>query len=103
MASKWGLVDNSFPTFRGDEKLEDKIAKLADYMYILTEELKYQLGDMAGSQRSLGSYTDGGTSLTSAGLKNEVAGLRVEIAGLVAKLAELEAVVARLQDEEGTV
>ena len=102
MASKWGLVDNSFPTFREDEKLEDRVAKLADYLYILTEELKYQLGSVTQPNQNPTAYLNGRVSLTSTGLRNEMAGLRVEIAGLVVKLAELEAVAAQLQDEEGS-
>lgn len=46
MPSKWAMVDNSFPTFAEEEKPQQSIMKLTDYIFILVEELKYQLENL---------------------------------------------------------
>lgn len=46
MPSKWAMVDNSFPTFAEEENPRQSVAKLTDYIFILVEELKYQLENL---------------------------------------------------------
>jgi len=46
MPNAWSMIDSSFPTFRGDESYKDQVHALQDYLYLLVEELKYQLANL---------------------------------------------------------
>lgn len=47
MPSNWSMIDNSFPTFTGDERPRDQIAQLQNYLMLLVEQLKYQLNNLS--------------------------------------------------------
>ena len=49
MPHPWALVDNSFPTFTGDERPSEQIGQIVEYMMLLTEALKYQLENLSVS------------------------------------------------------
>ena len=46
MPSAWSLIDASFPTFTGDERVRDQCNVMLNYMYMLAEGLKYQLSNL---------------------------------------------------------
>lgn len=46
MATQWSLVDNQFPSFRGDESVKEQILALVNYMFVLVEQLKYNLSNL---------------------------------------------------------
>lgn len=46
MPSNWSMIDNNFPTWTGNERATDKINALHNYMYLLVEQLKYQLNNL---------------------------------------------------------
>lgn len=46
MPNTWSMIDSSFPTFRGDESYKEQVGMLQDYLYLLVEELKYQLANL---------------------------------------------------------
>lgn len=46
MPSAWSLIDTSFPTFTGDEKIRDQISVILNYMFMLAEGLKYQTSNL---------------------------------------------------------
>lgn len=46
MPSAWSLLDSSFPTFSGDERVRDQMGIVLNYMFMLTEGLKYQLSNL---------------------------------------------------------
>ena len=47
MPSAWSLIDTSFPTFTGDERVRDQVDTILNYMFMLAEGLKYQLSNLA--------------------------------------------------------
>ena len=49
MPSAWTLIDTSFPTFTGKEKVKEQIPVILNYMYMLSEGLKYQLSNLNNS------------------------------------------------------
>lgn len=49
MPKSWAMVDSNFPTFTGDEKPREQINALVDYMFVLVEELKFQLENLDSS------------------------------------------------------
>ena len=46
MPSNWSMIDNNFPTWTGNERATDKITQLHNYIYLLVEQLKYQLNNL---------------------------------------------------------
>lgn len=46
MPSNWSMIDNNFPSFTGTERAAEKIDALKNYMYLLVEQLKYQLNNL---------------------------------------------------------
>ena len=46
MPSNWSMIDNNFPTFTDTQRAADKIESLKNYMYLLVEQLKYQLNNL---------------------------------------------------------
>lgn len=46
MPSNWSNVDNSFPTFTGRESAREQVIIITNYMYLLVEQLKYNLENL---------------------------------------------------------
>ena len=46
MSLDWMAIENSFPSFTGEETAKEQIIKLQDYMYKLTNQLKYTLQNL---------------------------------------------------------
>lgn len=46
MPSNWSMIDNSFPTFTGRESPREQVIELKNYMYLLVEQLKYNLENL---------------------------------------------------------
>lgn len=46
MPSAWSLIDASFPTFTGEERVREQCTVMLNYMYMLAEGLKYQLSNL---------------------------------------------------------
>lgn len=46
MPNAWAMIDTSFPTFTGRESYREQVAALQDYLYLVVEELKYQLANL---------------------------------------------------------
>ena len=47
MPSAWSLIDASFPTFTGEERVRDQVDVLLNYMFMLAEGLKYQMSNLS--------------------------------------------------------
>lgn len=47
MPSAWSLIDASFPTFTGEERVRDQVDTMLNYMFMLAEGLKYQLSNLS--------------------------------------------------------
>lgn len=46
MPNAWAMIDTSFPTFTGKESYREQVSALQDYLYLVVEELKYQLANL---------------------------------------------------------
>ena len=58
MPSAWALIDTSFPTFTGKEKVKEQIPVILNYMYMLSEGLKYQLNNLSNSNWNSAALDD---------------------------------------------
>ena len=46
MPGQWTSIETNFPTFTGEEPVEERLSALYNYMYIMTEQLKYNLSNL---------------------------------------------------------
>lgn len=46
MAQGWAMVDSNFPMLDGNESVQEKLGQLQNYMWILTEQLRYTLDNL---------------------------------------------------------
>ena len=58
MPSAWTLIDSSFPAFTGKEKVREQIPVILNYMYMLSEGLKYQLSNLNNSNWNSSALDD---------------------------------------------
>lgn len=96
MPSKWSMVDSSFPTFRGDEKPAQQIAMLTDYMFVLVEELKYQLANL-DTENWNGTALKDFQSGTTADLDQQVSTMAARLALVAGEVAALTGRVVGLE------
>lgn len=93
MPSKWAMVDNSFPTFSGEEKPAEQIRMLVDYMFILVEELKYQLANLDGDNWNTKALESLQVD-TTAGVEEKLAATVQALATLTGQVGQLGSQVA---------
>lgn len=46
MPGQWTSIETNFPSFTGNEPVKDQLKQMYNYMYILTEQLKYNLSNL---------------------------------------------------------
>ena len=46
MPSNWLYIDTMFPSFTGEEDLEERVTTIQDYMFMLVEQLRYTLHNL---------------------------------------------------------
>lgn len=49
MPSNWLYVDSNFPSFSDDQSTDEKLDSVQNYLYMLVEQLRYQLFNLDGS------------------------------------------------------
>lgn len=50
MSKSWMTIENDFPSFTGRESPQEMISKLTDYLFKLTNQLKYTLQNLDTSK-----------------------------------------------------
>ena len=46
MASNWLYIDTNFPTFTGEEDLNEKVTTIQNYLFMLVEQMRYTLHNL---------------------------------------------------------
>ncbi|MGM9601782.1 MAG: hypothetical protein ACI3W5_09440 [Faecousia sp.] len=93
MPSNWSAVDSNFPTFTGDESPKKQIGLLHNYMYVLTEQLRYSLANLNASNwnpTALQALQDGAT----AAIVKQVSQLGQTVSSVLGRLDSLQTSVA---------
>lgn len=109
MPSNWAMVDNSFPSFTGEENPREQAVMLLDYMYILVEELKFQLANLDTNnwnETALAGFQSDTTAEAEAQLARlaaQLAGISGALGGLTNRVAELEGLTGRVNQAEGDI
>lgn len=101
MPSAWTLIDTSFPVFTGKERTRDQIPLILNYMYLLSEGLKYQLSNLNNSNWN-SSALDNLKLETTADLVKQMTSATEEISGILNRLNSLSASILQLEQDIGT-
>jgi predicted nuclease with TOPRIM domain len=103
------MVDNSFPSLTGEESPREQARMLLDYMYILVEELKFQLTNLDTNnwnESALAGFQDDTTAEAEAQLARmaiQLAGVSGALGGLTNRVAELEGLSGRMSQAEENI
>jgi len=87
-AISWLTIENSFPTFLDGESPQQQIKKLQDYMFKLTDQLKYSLQNLDTSNWNKAAL-DKFTEETAASMVEEVKNFAAELTRVQAMASEL--------------
>lgn len=102
MPSNWLYIDTNFPTFTGEENVEEKVTTIQNYMFMLVEQLRYSLHNLDLSNMNQTAVERYETSLTQpiyARLEDSeenVAQLALTAAGLALRLSDAEGNITSL-------
>lgn len=101
MPNAWSMIDSSFPTFRGDESYKDQVLALQDYLYLLVEELKYQLANLKADNWNTVALEKFQKD-TTADTDEQVAELAKQLTNVANRLTALSGDLSKLSDRVGT-
>ena len=102
-------IETNFPTFNADQKTEDKIDSMVNYLFILVEQLRYTLNNLDTKNfnaTALSNFAADTTEEVTQGLTVLAAQLNQtnqSMAGLSRRVGSLEALPARVEDLEDTM
>lgn len=99
MPSAWSLIDASFPTFTGEERVSAKIPVLLDYMYMLSEGIKYQLANLS-SKNWNSTALENLKVETTADLVEQMAAVCDDLSTITNRLSALDALITRMNQVE---
>lgn len=88
MPKSWAMVDSNFPTFTGGEKPAEQIRALVDYMFVLVEELKYQLENLDSSNWNSTALQTFQTD-TTADVSEQVAAIAANLSLVTSEVAAI--------------
>ena len=95
MPNTWAMIDSSFPTFTGKENYRDQVQALQDYLYLVVEELKYQLANLNAQNwnktalKKLQQETVEPTNEEITKIQTQIAGISTKLTALGTSLSQL--------------
>lgn len=103
MPGQWTSIETNFPSFTGDEPVKDQIRQMHNYLYILTEQLKYNLANLNADNfnaSALTQLTENTSSEAAAMIAEDLEKINGLYGQLSARVAALNATLTALS---GTV
>ena len=102
MPSPWTMVDSSFPSFTGEESPREQVVALVDYMYMLTEALKYQLENLDSGNWNTAALKDFQVDTTQ-DVAAQVAAVAATLTVVVNEVTTLSSRVSAVESLTGRV
>lgn len=102
MPSAWTLIDTSFPAFTGKEKVKEQIPVILNYMYMLSEGLKYQLSNLNNSNWNSAALDDLKIE-TTAELVEQMKAVTEQVTTILNRLNSLSAQILQAEMNIGEV
>lgn len=101
MPSAWSLIDASFPTFTGEERVRDQVDTMLNYMFMLAEGLKYQLSNLGSQNFNTTALRDIQIE-TTADVETALEDMLKELDSVKNSVTTLRTGLARLEEWQGT-
>lgn len=109
MPSNMMAIDSNFPTFTGEEPVDQQIRELVNYLYQLRESLQYSLQNLgkdnfnisALDQMNEESQKQLVEQLTK--MSNEMTNLKIEVDSLKGRISAIDSLSGRMTDVEADV
>lgn len=102
MPNTWTLIDSSFPSYTGKERMTDLMPKMLDYMYMLSEGLKYQLNNL--NQKNWNSTALEDLKIdTTADLVKQMEAVTKDLSNVINRLNSITAQVSQLEMNVGAL
>ena len=102
MPSAWNLIDTSFPTFTGKERPSEQIPVILDYMYMLSEGLKYQLNNLNAKNWNTNALEDLKIETTE-DLVEQMTAVTEDISTAINRLNTLNAQLLQMEMDVGAL
>lgn len=102
MPSAWSLIDASFPTFTGEERVRDQVEIMRNYMFMLAEGLKYQLSNLGEANFNTTALKDIQIE-TTADVEAALADMLQELDTIKNSVSSLRSGLTRIEDWQKTV
>ena len=99
MPGNWTSIETHFPTFTDEDSMTARVDKLQQYMFILTEQLKYNLNNLDTSNwnsKALESFTSelsGGAVEKLAAIAGEIKSLSDTVSAVSGRLTAISQAV----------
>lgn len=103
MASNWLYIDTNFPTFTGEESVDEKVTTIQNYMYMLVEQLRYTLHNLDLTNMNgaaVNKFTETLTDPIYAAIQDaddNITQLAVTAAGIASRVSDAEGNISSLQ------
>lgn len=105
MPNAWAMIDTSFPTFTGRETYREQVGALQDYLYLVVEELKYQLANLNTQNwnktalQQMQQETVEPTNAEVALIKEQISNITNRLTGMTATLNQLTERMGKAEEE----
>lgn len=102
MPSDWLYIDTNFPTFTGEEKMDEKVSTIQNYLFMLVEQLRYTLHNLDLSNMNstaVSQYSETLTEPIYARIEDDegnLAQLQATAAGLAGRISDAEGNITQL-------
>ena len=103
MPSNWLYIDTMFPTFTGEEDLEEKVTTIQDYMFMLVEQLRYTLHNLDLSNMNAAAVNQWEETITEPlyvrieGTEGQITQLAITQDGMAGQISDAEGNITALQ------
>ena len=103
MPSNWLYIDTMFPSFTGEEDLEEKVTTIQDYIFVLVEQLRYTLHNLDLSNMNAAAVDQWEETITEPlyvrieGAEGQITQLAITQDGMAGQISDAEGNITALQ------
>lgn len=103
MPSNWLYIDTMFPSFTGEEDLNEKVTTIQDYLFMLVEQLRYTLHNLDLSNMNAAAVDQFTGEITEPlyarieGQEGQITQLYITADGLAGQISDAEGNITALQ------
>ena len=109
MPSNWLSIDTNFPTFTGDEPVEEQVRQMQNYLYIMKEQLQYSLNNLtmdnwnATALQDLSETAKGEIGEQLQSISNLLSQMSSSVDNIKSRISAVENISGRVGDLEDAV